>query len=135
MKKLLCAVLILCLVPMISLAEIDLSGLSTEELMDLNKAVIMEIFSRDDFQLVTVPAGTYKVGEDIPAGTYTVQADNLAAVSVMDKKGNYTAKIYTVTKESPSWFWRTAKAWPLSTVFVFRPTQGLVSNANKRVGL
>ena len=58
MKKLLCAVLILCLVPMISLAEIDLSGLSTEELMDLNKAVIMEIFSRDDFQLVTVPAGT-----------------------------------------------------------------------------
>ena len=101
MKKLLCAVLILCLVPMVSLAEIDLSGLSTEELMDLNKAVIMEIFSRDDFQMVTVPAGTYKVGEDIPAGTYTVQADNLAAVSVMDKKGNYTAKIYTVTKENP----------------------------------
>lgn len=126
MKKLLCAVLILCLVPMISLAEIDLSGLSTEELMDLNKAVIMEIFSRDDFQLVTVPAGTYKVGEDIPAGPIPCRRTISPQFPLWTKRGTTPLKSTRSQKRIrwASWFWKTAKACRSSTASAFPPMLG-----------
>ena len=72
MKKLVCALLALCLLPVIAFADFDLSAMSVDELAALNKAVVMELMSREDFKQVPVPTGIYKVGEDIPAGAYSI---------------------------------------------------------------
>lgn len=103
-KKFLSVILALCLLlPVITLAEVDLSAMSVDELIALNKAVVMELMSRKDFKEVKVPAGTYKVGEDIPAGMYTVkvEGDQIAGVYVFDNTGNYTLKIHNVEADSP----------------------------------
>lgn len=102
-KKFLSVVLALCLLPVIALAEVDLSAMSVDELIELNKAVVMELMSRKDFKEVTIPAGEYKVGEDIPAGIYTVKvkANQFASLNVLDSKKNYTSKIYVVEVDNP----------------------------------
>lgn len=102
-KKFLSVILVLCLLPVIALAEVDLSTMSVDELIALNKAVVMELMSRKDFKEVTVPAGEYKVGEDIPAGIYTVKvkANQFASLNVLDSKKNYTSKIYVVEVDNP----------------------------------
>lgn len=99
-KKFLSVILTLCLLlPVIALAEIDLSAMSVDELIALNKAVVMELMSRKDFKEVPVPAGTYKVGEDIPAGSYTVRAKQLAALITFEKNGDY-GDMYTIESDS-----------------------------------
>ena len=98
-KKFLSVILVLCLLPVIALAEVDLSTMSVDELIALNKAVVMELMSRKDFKEVTVPAGEYKVGEDIPAGIYTVKvkANQFASLNVLDSK-RITLQKYTWSK-------------------------------------
>ena len=53
-------------------AEIDLSGLSFAELLELQQRVIMAMWETDEWQEVTVPAGAYEIGKDIPAGHWTI---------------------------------------------------------------
>ncbi len=53
----------------------DLSSLSYDELIALHKQVSMAIMQSDEWKEVTVPVGTYVIGEDIPAGNYTVVYD------------------------------------------------------------
>ena len=73
MKKLIALILVvLTLVPMVAFADVDLSGMSFDELVSLNGKLLKEIVSRPEFKEVTVPTGTYTVGEDIPAGTYSL---------------------------------------------------------------
>ena len=55
----------------ISLADTNLSELSYEELLTLEKNIEKEIMSRPEWKEVVVPAGTWTVGEDIPAGVYS----------------------------------------------------------------
>lgn len=50
----------------------NLEDLSFEDLSDLRDQILKEMMSRDDWQEVTVPAGTYKVGEAIPAGRWII---------------------------------------------------------------
>ena len=70
MKKLIALVLvILSLIPMVAFADVELGGMSFDELVSLNGKLLKEIVSRPEFKEVTVPTGSYKVGEDIPAGT------------------------------------------------------------------
>lgn len=61
--------------PIFAFAEgqVDIKGMSTEELVSLRNAINVELTSRD-FQEkeVTVPPGQYTIGEDIPAGIYTI---------------------------------------------------------------
>lgn len=77
MKKLFCLILTGILIMSAALAEeIDLSGLSLRELEALRNRCLLEMFSRDDWQEVSVPQGVYKVGVHIPAGTWTVQCKN-----------------------------------------------------------
>jgi len=79
------AVLILA-VPVCASAEIDLSGLSWQELIDLRAAIMREQMSRDEWQEVVVPKGVYIVGEDIPAGKWTIRpAEGLTDVSFGEK--------------------------------------------------
>ena len=74
MKKLFCLVLVGILIMSAAWAEeIDLSGLSLRELEALRNRCLLEMFSREDWQEVSVPQGVYQVGVHIPAGTWTVQ--------------------------------------------------------------
>ena len=99
-KKFLSVILTLCLLlPVIALAEVDLSAMSVDQLIALNKAVVMELMSRKDFKEVAVPAGEYEVGEDIPAGAYTVKAKQFAVLVTYEKNGDY-GDVYTVESDS-----------------------------------
>lgn len=50
----------------------DLSSLSFDDLASLMEQINQEMMRRDDWQEVSVPAGTYEVGKQIPAGHWIV---------------------------------------------------------------
>ena len=52
---------------------VDLSSMSLKELQALEKRVLAAMWATGDWQEVRVPAGAYKVGEDIPAGKWTIR--------------------------------------------------------------
>ena len=76
MKKMMIILLVVALLlPTVSTAsDIDLSGLSFDELVALKQRVNLAIWSVEEWQEVTVPQGVYKVGIDIPAGHWTITA-------------------------------------------------------------
>lgn len=73
MKKLVAVILVLALmIPVVSVADgIDLSALSYDQLIELNHQLVREIMARPEWKEVRIPAGQWKVGEDIPAGVYS----------------------------------------------------------------
>ena len=75
MKKLITIILALALLlPAASLADLpDISGLTVDELLELNHQIQLRLFSEKLIDGVDVPAGDYIVGEDIPAGTYRMK--------------------------------------------------------------
>lgn len=73
MKKVICSVLAaLLLFGSAALADVDLSGMSYEELLDLQARVTAALWASDAWQEVQVPAGIYLIGRDIPAGKWTI---------------------------------------------------------------
>ncbi len=74
MKKILSALLVLILLTSASLgmAEVDLTGLSYDELVALKAQVDLAIWESEEWQEVTVPQGVYEVGVDIPVGHWTI---------------------------------------------------------------
>ena len=76
MKKLFSVVLILVLLASAAAAEIDLTGLSFDELAALRDQCLIEMFSRDEWQEVTVPQGLWEIGVHIPAGTWTLRCSD-----------------------------------------------------------
>lgn len=54
-------------------ADVDLSGMSYDELVALKDQINLAIWDSEEWQEVTVPQGIWVVGEDIPAGTWTVK--------------------------------------------------------------
>lgn len=71
MKKVLCFILALVLtVTPVFAAEIDLSSLSDEELVDLQERVMEELDNRSVLTAVPLTQGNYVVGTDIAAGQY-----------------------------------------------------------------
>ena len=89
MKKLFVILLItVMLLPVVSLADLpDISGLSEEELLELNHQIQLRLFSEKLVDGVTVPPGIYSIGVDIPAGTYRMefpQATDIAIGLVME---------------------------------------------------
>ena len=74
MKRFFCFLLVLVLLPVISLADLpDLSGLSYDELVQLRDRINLAMWNSEEWQEVTVPQGTWIVGEDIPAGHWTIK--------------------------------------------------------------
>lgn len=71
MKKVICVVLLLCLFPVVSMAE-DLASMSYEDLIALSQRITSEIMSRPEWKEVEVPSGIWTVGVDIPAGVYSI---------------------------------------------------------------
>lgn len=57
-----------------AVADVDISGLSYDELVELVNKAQMEMMKSDKWQEVLVPEGIYQVGKDIPAGHWTISA-------------------------------------------------------------
>ncbi len=72
MKKVCLLVLALVLAGSFAFAEVDLSGMSYDELVALKDQINLAIWNSQEWQEVTVPVGVWKVGEDIPAGHWTL---------------------------------------------------------------
>jgi len=74
MKKLIALILVVCMTASFAAAEdIDLSGLSFDQLVELKEKIILAMWNSHEWQEVKVPVGIYEVGKDIPAGKWTVR--------------------------------------------------------------
>lgn len=77
MKKVIAIALALVLLLSVgaaAFADVDLSGMSFEELVALKDQINLAIWNSQEWQEVTVPHGVWIVGEDIPAGKWTITA-------------------------------------------------------------
>lgn len=93
MKRIAVSILfILLMIPVFSLADVDLTGMSYDELVSLSKKVGMTIMQSEDFDSVTVPMGLWEVGVDIPEGTWIITpAKRMCMIvygSTLDESGN-----------------------------------------------
>jgi len=73
MKKFVICILALLLICCAAMAEIDLSGMSYDELVALKDQINLAMWECEEWQEVTVPEGVWVVGEDIPAGHWTIR--------------------------------------------------------------
>jgi len=63
---------------------------SYDELMVLYNFLTSYIMSRSEWKEVSVPAGTWIVGEDIPAGTYSIKSTSVSCVvDITDKDDGF----------------------------------------------
>ena len=76
MKKILALIIILSLSFVVFADSIDLSKMTFEELIQLKDAINIAIWNSKEWQEVEVPAGVWKVGEDIPSGHWTIRISN-----------------------------------------------------------
>ena len=53
-------------------AQVDLSSMSYDELVELKDQINLAIWNSDDWQQVYVPQGIWEIGKDIPAGHWTI---------------------------------------------------------------
>ena len=85
-------VCLMLLIPAFAFAEVDLSGMSYDDLVSLSKQVGMAIMQSDEFDSVTVPMGIWEVGVDIPEGTWIITPAKsmcmVVYVSALDESGN-----------------------------------------------
>lgn len=97
MKKLLVFLLALTLLSTAALAEIDLSGMTYDELLDLRAQVDQALWASDGWQEVDVPSGVYVVGEDIPAGRWTLTCDSvMSSLVIYPTKADYDNQTYNM---------------------------------------
>lgn len=62
------------LLPLCCFAEIDISGMSYDELVALKDQINLAIWNSQEWQEVEVPQGVWLVGTDIPAGHWSIYA-------------------------------------------------------------
>lgn len=75
MKRIIVLVVVLILVGTVAMSEgIDLAGMSYDELVALREQINLAIWNSEEWEEVTVPQGTWIVGEDIPSGHWAVEA-------------------------------------------------------------
>lgn len=74
MKKLVALLVLLLVLPVAAQADVDLSGMTFDELVALSDQINLAIWNSQEWQEVTVPQGLWKVGEDIPEGHWTIKA-------------------------------------------------------------
>ena len=89
MKRFICVLLVLVSLGSFAVADsINLSSMSYADLITLQKNLVKEIMSRPEWKEVKVPAGTWKIGEDIPAGTYGVSTESMLVTMSVYKSEN-----------------------------------------------
>ena len=112
-------------------AETDLSSMSFDELVTLNKKITAEIMNRPEWKEVNVPAGEWKVGEDIPVGSYSIScASYVGTIEILgEEKDGYRKHIaeYMVNKGTPIGKVNLENGWIVkaSTDIIFAPPLGL----------
>ena len=91
-------VICFCLILIISscFAEIDLSGMSFDDLVALREQLNLALWNSQSWQKVEVPPGTYEIGKDIPAGHWTIvpyydSMSNVFYFNLVDKYGKNPA--------------------------------------------
>ncbi len=83
----------------VAIADVDISGLSYDELLSLQKNLIEEIMSRPEWKEVSVPAGEWIIGQDIPSGYYCVKSkERLNVIRIEDTEGS-AAGLYKTLDE------------------------------------
>lgn len=83
MKRFFCLLLAsVLLIPSAVLADVDLSGMSFDELVALRNQVTTALFYSDDWKEIFVPGGFYQVGNGIPAGHWTITPYGESFISV-----------------------------------------------------
>ena len=106
MKKLICLIAAISLLFSIAIAETDFSSMSYDELISNYHELVAEIMSRPEWKEVPVPAGVWKIGEDIPEGTYSIKTyETYCVVEVWRRalddytdKGLYYTEVLTPEK-------------------------------------
>lgn len=114
MKKLLLVLVLVLSLPVFAQADVDLSGMTFDELVALSEQLNLAIWNSAEWQEVTVPQGLWKVGEDIPEGHWTIKAADgvwcrVSYGSVLDTNGKevsyssndyYSDQVYSTTSRS-----------------------------------
>ena len=67
----------------IALAEIDVSSMTFDELIELQAQITQEITNRPEWNNVEVPAGGYEVGVDIPVGRWTISVGDDVSICMI----------------------------------------------------
>lgn len=112
MKKILAFFLAFALVASIgaaAFAEVDLSGMSYDELVALKDQINLAIWNSAEWQEVTVPYGAWIVGEDIPAGKWTITAGDGCSFSF--KIGTMLNSMGTELEGDYYYQWLTSKTY------------------------
>lgn len=74
MKKLIALLVLTLALPIIAHAEIDLSGMSFDQLVELKEKIDFALWQNNEWQEVAVPQGIWEIGVDIPEGHWTIKA-------------------------------------------------------------
>lgn len=76
MKKIVAIIVAMAMIfPVFALAEVpDISGLTKEEMIELDQALHAKLGELDDFESITLSHGEWTVGKEIPEGTYKVSS-------------------------------------------------------------
>lgn len=73
MKKIILCLALCFLFILPAAADVDLTGLSFDELVALRDQLNLAIWNSQEWQEVTVPEGIWIVGQDIPAGHWSIR--------------------------------------------------------------
>ena len=96
-------------------SEMDLSALTTTELIELQREIDMELNSREEAGAVPITVGTYIVGTDISEGSYmlTFLADDSNASPFIDYSVYENEDMFI--SDPTSWFDGAAEMGDLSS--------------------
>ncbi len=99
-RRLLCCLLVCLLLVHVALAEVNLSSMTDDEVVDLLAQVNQEIVNRGINKTAKLPKGRYIAGKEIPAGRYiyTVLAtgSEWGNVTVYADEGEGTRSLWEV---------------------------------------
>ena len=86
MKKIVPLFLVLFLfIGVAQASSIDFTTYSLVELSELQTKLTQAMWASKEWQEVEVPAGVYKIGEDIPAGKWTISSNSFFMILLGDK--------------------------------------------------
>jgi hypothetical protein len=112
MKRIIIITLALVLFIVPALAETDLSGMTFDELRELQTRITKELTNRPEWKSVPVPPGIYKVGVDIPAGEWAITCGESMFYYVNVECGEKTNETGTRIKPGNGWQFSTMICQP-----------------------
>ena len=89
MKRIVCALLILCLIPVVASAEY--ASMTDDELKTAFHEIMNEFLARGIWESDTIPAGFYIVGESVPAGSYQLTPTKHGTIAIFPDMEHLTA--------------------------------------------